>query len=237
MSINSEIFSLENFEGPLYLLWHLLNRQEIEIYQIPIVDIIHQYLSRQKPSAGNLDLGAEFIALAAAFLWFKSKALLPKHEQQQEQNLEEELDPHFDIIHHLIDYCRFKQAAKDLAIIEERQSAFYPRGVEEHDVKKNLGIKHLSLDDLATLFKQILAKSIPQKGIIQPEEWQVCDKISYLRERLAKEQTIHFTEVFNDMMGRMELIVTFLALLEMMKLGEAKAVYISEQEKYYITAG
>jgi segregation and condensation protein A len=235
--INVETFALENFEGPLDLLWYLITRQEIDIYQIPIIEITHQYLSKHKQSTENLDHGAEFIALAASFIWFKSKALLPKHEQQQEQNLEEDPDPHFDIIHHLVDYCRFKQAAKDLASLEEQQGVYYARGVEEQDVRKNLGIHHLSLDDLATLFQQILSKSVPQKGIIKEEEWKVSDKIHYLREWLARQKKIDFTMAFNPIMGRMELIVTFLALLEMMKSGEAKVVHIPEHKKYYILTG
>lgn len=237
MPVNIETFALENYEGPLDLLWHLINRQEIDIYQISIVEIIGQYLSRQKQTAGSLDHGAEFIALAASFIWFKSKALLPKHEQQQEQNQEEELDPHFDIIHQLIDYCHFKQAAKDLAQREQQQGAYYPRGIEGSETKKNLGINHLSLDDLATLFQQILAKSTPQKGTIQEEEWKVSDKINLLREWLTRQKKMDFTLVFNHMMGRMELIVTFLALLEMMKSGEAKVVHDPEKNKYYIITG
>lgn len=237
MSVNLDTFALENFEGPLDLLWHLIMRQEIDIYQVSIVEITRQYLSRQKQSLGTLDYGAEFIALAASFIWFKSKALLPKHEQQQEQNQEEELDPHFDIIHQLIDYCHFKQAAKELAEREQQQGAFYPRGIEGQDAKKNLGINHLSLDDLATLFQQILAKSVPQKGIIQEEEWKVSDKIHYLRQKLAKQSKIVFTIIFSHLMGRMELIVTFLALLEMMKSGEAKVVHEPEQNDYYIITG
>lgn len=235
MSLNSEIFALENFEGPLDLLWHLINRQEIDIYEIPIINITQQYLSKQKQTDSRLDQGAEFIALAASFIWFKSKTLLPKHEQEQE--LEEELDPHFDMIHHLIDYCRFKQAAKDLAAIQEKQGSYYPRGIEEQNVKKNLGIQHLSLNDLAVLFQQMLAKSIPQKGIIYEEEWKVCDKIKYLRECLKQHEKIDFTRAFNAMMGRMELIVTFLALLEMMKSGEAKVIHISQKENYFIIIG
>lgn len=222
MTTKVDTFALENFEGSLDLLWHLINRQEIDIYQISILEITQQYLSRHKELAAQLDRGAEFIALAASLTWYKSKALLPKHEQQEEQNQEEELDPQFDIIHHLLDYCRFKQAAKELSEREQKQGAFYLRGVEETEIKKNLGIDHISLDDLAVIFQQILAKSAPRKGTIQEEEWKVGDKIQYLRKWLAKEQKLEFYVVFNASMSRLELIVTFLALLEMMKSGEAK---------------
>jgi segregation and condensation protein A len=220
----SDTFTLENFEGPLDLLWHLVNRQEIDIYQISIVEIITQYLIKHKELVSLLDHGAEFIGLVASLTWYKSKALLPKHEQHEEQNQEEELDPHFDIIHQLLDYCRFKQAAKELSEREQQQGAFYLRGVEETEIKKNLGIDHISLDDLASIFQQILAKAVPKKGTIIEEEWKVGDKIQHLRKWLAKEPKLDFSEIFNASMSRLELIVIFLALLEMMKSGEAKVI-------------
>lgn len=228
MSVSVETFTLDNFEGPLDLLWHLINRQEIDIYQISILEIMHQYLAKQKGALAQLDRGAEFIAIAASLAWYKSKALLPKHEQQEEQNQEEELDPNFEIIHQLLDYCRFKQAAKDLTEREQQQGAYYSRGVEGAEIKKNLGIDHISLDDLAALFQQILIKAAPRKGTIQEEEWRVCDKISYLRKCIAKKCTIEFTHVFNASMSRIELIVTFLALLEMMKSGEVRVAQQKE---------
>lgn len=217
----SETFSLKNFEGPLDLLWHLINRQEIDIYHISLLEITEQYLAKTKE---DLNEGAEFIALVASLLWFKSKTLLPQHEQEEEQN-QEELDPHFEIIHHLVDYCRFKQAAKELSVREIQQGAFYPRGIENTEVKKKLGIDHISLEDLAELFQQILAKAAPRKETIQEEEWKVSDKIHYLKTWLKKEKTLEFIDIFNSLtMSRMELIVTFLALLEMMKSGDVKVM-------------
>jgi len=221
MVLNPETFTLDNFEGPLDLLWHLINREEIDIYQISISEIIQQYLTKQTGKYAQLDSGAEFIAIAATLNWYKSKALLPKHEQQEEQNQEEELDPHFEIIHQLLDYCRFKQAAKELTERELQQSVYHSRGIEETTIKKKLGIEHISLEDLAALFQQILAKASPEKGIIHEEEWKVGDKILYLRECLGRKNKLEFTLVFNSDLSRMELIVTFLALLEMMKCGEA----------------
>ena len=253
--IESETFTLDNFEGPLDLLWHLIHREEIDIYQISLFQITNQFLQRMNlktvaqngtlaqgfgsqlylkeqnrldeisqpphPSflteAVDLDRGAEFISMTASLIWFKSKALLPKHEQEEDETTLEEDDPRFEIIHQLIDYCRFKQAAKELADRELRQGAFYPRGVESSEIKKNLGINHLSLEDLAVLFQQILAKAEPRRGTITEEEWKVSDKIHYLKELLKKRESIPFTEAFNASMSRIELIVTFLALLEMMK--------------------
>jgi segregation and condensation protein A len=225
LSTTADTFRLDNFEGPLDLLWHLINRQEIDIYQISLHEITQQFLSHvEKAAALHLDQGAEFISLAATLVWYKSKVLLPQHEQQSEQNSEEETDPNFEIIHHLIDYCRYKYAAKELAEREQFQSSFYPRGIEGAEVKKPLGIEHLTLEDLSALFQVILAKAAPRRGTIHEEEWKVSDKIAYLKSVINSAEAVPFTDVFHASMSREELIVTFLALLEMMKSGDAKVV-------------
>jgi len=216
-----ETFNLDNFEGPLDLLWHLIIRQEIDIYQISLVQITKQFLERTRNThEERLDRGAEFISLIASLLCLKSKTLLPKHEQITDVTVEEDDDPKFEIIHQLVDYCRFKQAAKELSERERQQGAFYSRGVESAETKKNLGIDHLSLDDLAVLFQQILSKAAPQRGIISEEEWKVSDKIKSLKLLINKYKSLAFNEVFNVTMSRAELIVTFLALLELMKAGD-----------------
>ena len=157
-------------------------------------------------------------------MWYKSKTLLPRSEQPQDL-LPEEEDPKFDIYsHHLLDYSKFKQAAKELAVLERQQEGFYARGADGEEAKKPLGIDHISLEDLSQLFQQILAKSTARHGTIEEEEWKVADKIDCLCDLLVKMPKVAFTFVFNPSMGRMELIVTFLALLEMMKLGDARVV-------------
>lgn len=230
--LEPEIFSINNFEGPLDLLWHLIHHQELDIYEISLSSLTQQYLARMEERCQNadafLDSGAEFVALAASLAYFKSKALLPKHGQEKEENADD-LDPRFDIIHHLVDYCRFKDAAKELAEREQQQARIYFRGIESDEAKKNLGIQHLSLEDLASLFKQILAKSVVQKGVIQEELWKVCDKIDQLRLMLKEMPTLLFLDVFSSDKSREELIVTFLALLELMKSGEAMVVHQIEQ--------
>lgn len=225
-SPKTETFVLDTFEGPLDLLWQLINRQEIDIYEISLCQIIDQYLARCRAATCiSLDKSAEFVAMTCALMWYKSKTLLPKHEQQMEEILPEEiLDPRFEIIHQLLDYCRFKQAAKTLTERELQQAAFYHRGTEENDAKKNLGIEHLSLDDLAGLFRQILAKSTVHRGVIHEEIWRVSDKIKALRYLLIEHNTLVFEDVFSVDKSRDELIVTFLALLELMKNGDARVV-------------
>lgn len=217
-------FTLENFEGPIDFLWHLIQKNEIDIYAISLQKIMEQYLSKLKELAElNVDMGAEFVSTAASLLFLKSKMLLPKHEQEQGID-EEEIDPRFDIIHQLIDYCHFKQTAKELSEREKQQSGFYFRGVERADLQKNLGIEHLCLDDLASLFKQVLAKAAPHRGQLHEEVWKVSDKIHAIQILLRVQEKMPFGQLFSTEHSREELIVTFLAILELMKLGEIHVI-------------
>ncbi len=236
----SDTFTLDNFEGPLDLLWYLVTSEEIDIYEVPVHKLTNQYLlllqdPNVKLNAHYLDKGAEFIGIATALLWLKSKTLLPKEEEDKESlGFDEDNDPNFSIIHHLIDYCRYKQAAKLLKEKEYSQAAFYPRGKEESEIKKSLGIHHLSLDDLALLFKQILAKAAPARGVIYEDTWKVSDKISAISHLLNMQNKIQFYDIFKEASSREELITIFLALLELMKLGIAHVIYHPSQNIVFV---
>src|SRR5262249_30298583 len=158
-----ESFLLGNFEGPLDFLQHLIQKSEIDIYDISLQKITAQYLERLANLCTiNIDTGGEFVGTTSSLVYLKSRMLLPKHEQAENQ--EEEIDPRFEIIHQLMDYCLFKEAARDLAKRELHQSSFYLRGENPSDIKKPLGIEHLSVEDLATLFKEVMAKCTGQNG-------------------------------------------------------------------------
>jgi segregation and condensation protein A len=212
-------FHLQDFEGPLDLLWQLVQSQELNILDIPIVELFRQF------DSDSLDQSAEFVALAALLIWHKSKALLPEEAAAEETPLPSDLDAPFANIQYLVDYCRFKQAAKDLSKLEEKQEAFYPRGTDpDAERQKNLGIEHLSLEDLNTLFQQLLKKCASQKSTVYEDRWKVEDKINQFREIFTKQKSVPFITMFTIDQCREELIVTFLALLELMKAGEARVV-------------
>jgi segregation and condensation protein A len=232
--LESTIFHLENFEGPLDFLLHLIQKEEMDIYEVPIRSLMAQYREKfEEQQDSVVDEGAEFIASTAALLWLKSKTLLPKHEQIETDEIEEE-DPRFEVIHHLIDYCRFKEAAQELAEREQKQSRYYSRGAESPEAKKNLGIEHLSLEDLASLFQQLLIKSASKRGIVKEEEWKVGDKVQFIKEQLRMGQSIYLETLFLADMCREELIVTFLAILELMKLGQGKVGKETSTGKFLI---
>lgn len=220
------IVTLKVFEGPFDFLVHLIQKNEIDVTTISLHEIIDQYLLKDESS---LDSGAEFIGTAASLLWLKSKFLLPQTEQMESPE-DLALDSKFDIVNQLVDYCRFKQAAKELSHLEHQQSAFYSRGYEAIDLKKNLGIEHISLHDLASLFQQVLSRTKDVQGNVQDEDWKVSDKISFLRETLCNRGPLLFYELFMDEMPRIELIVLFLAVLELMKLGEIRVTRNQSQQ-------
>jgi segregation and condensation protein A len=225
-NIEQQIFALDNFEGPLDFLFHLIQKNEVDIYEISLTMLTDQFFLKLKdPSPSQIESGAEFIGTLASLMLLKSKMLLPKHEQLDNALIDEESDPRFEIIHQLIDYCRFKDAAKTLAEREERQGAFYERGMDdEREPQKPLGIEHISLNDLAALFQTLLTNAASHKGLIHEETFRVADKISFIRQLLKDLKKIQFNVLFSSEHSREELIVSFLAILELMKLGEVCVV-------------
>ena len=216
--LKQDSFSLDIFEGPLILLLQLLQKNEIEIWDVSIQKILSQYLGQHSDSQ-SMETGAEFISTTALLLLMKSKRLLPQHPASDEET--EFLDANFEIIYQLLDYCRFKEVAKYLTEKEREQSVFHERGLcHPIERKKPFGIEYLSLQDLALLFQEVLKNSSVKKGVIQEEEWKVSDKIFSIRHLLQNQKRITFEFLFSQEKPRGELIVTFLALLEMMKGGE-----------------
>jgi segregation and condensation protein A len=222
MQQQQDHFALENFEGPIDFLLYLIQKEEIDIYEVPIQDLIQQFINKlHEWNEKHLDRGAEFIGTAAYLVWLKSKMLLPKHEEEEEDDfLEMEEDPHFEIIHHLIDYCRFKQAAKDLIVRQDQQQFHYFRGLPPSEWKRPMGIDHVSLDDLADLFKTMIGRIATPIQHIHEENYRVSDKIRMIRHKLKEEISFAFENLFSSQHSRTELIVIFLAVLELMKLGE-----------------
>ncbi|MDP1881037.1 MAG: segregation/condensation protein A [Parachlamydiaceae bacterium] len=220
MLLKQTNYTLPNFEGTLDFLLCLIQKEEIDIYDISIQEILKQFLIQMiEDEKGHLDQGAEFISTASYLVWLKSKMLLADEPTplMHEPELE---DPHFEIIHHLIDYCRFKQIGKELSSLQEKEQTIYYRGYESPEWKKPLGIDHISLEDLTLLFNEMLSKAPQQPDAIKEEIWSVSDKVHFLKKKLENHHSISFVVLFNLNLSRIELIVTFLALLELMKMGE-----------------
>lgn len=229
----TESFELKNFEGPLDFLLHLVQKSEINIYDVSIHDITDQFLTRLKEWVHpSIDTGAEVIGVTASLMWLKSKRLLPKHEQ--DEDLEEEEDVYFDIIHRLVDYCRFKEIAKTLKEREEQQWGYYPRGAVAPSgdvIQPSLGIEHLKLEDLERLLQKALDKAAKTTRVVKEEQWRVADKIKLVREMLKDTPKISLDRLFTPEHARVELIVTFLAILELMKEGVIAVMWNEDKTK------
>lgn len=222
------VVNLDVFVGPFDFLVHLVQKSEIDPSDVSLKVIIENFLL--KDDRFSLDSGAEFIGSASSLLWLKSRALLPKNEIIDSADEQEDC-VNFDLVHQLLDYCRFKEAAKDLSRLEQQQKVFYPRGSDPSiDVKKPLGIDHISLEELAVLFQEVLQRTKIIQGHIQDEDWKVSDKITDLRNILKSNPFIPFRALFRDEISRLELIVIFLALLELMKSGEVKVARDESQQ-------
>lgn len=218
-----ENYSLNNFEGPLEFLLFLIQKEEINIHDISLFNLTEQFLKKlDEWGKKTLDTSAEFIGVVSYLVWLKSKSLLPSHEDVEESlPLELEEDPNFEIIYHLLDYSRFKDAAKELTKRQDQQSAYFFRGLaEQPEIKKPMGIDHISLDELSSLFKEMMQKASLTKPKIQEENWKVSDKIRSLKFILKANNQIELSALFTSDKSRLEWIVIFLAVLELMKMGE-----------------
>jgi segregation and condensation protein A len=208
---------LDGFEGPVDLLLYLVQQREVNLLEILLQEITNQW------SHQSLDESAEFLIPMASLLLLKSQALLPVPAAKEE----EEPDPRFDMIQSVADYCRFREAAKGLVSLESEQLDRFSRGVAEElpPMEKPAGLHHLSLGDLATLLSDILQRASEREPvIILDEEWKASDRMEFIRRSLNHRSALPFSEIFDESHSKGRLIATFLALLELMKLGEVAVI-------------
>lgn len=227
--------SLHNFEGPLDYLIHLVQRGEIDIYDVPLLLLTEQFVDRHLENSDNsLEVGAEFVGIASTLVWLKSKRLLPQDPNAQVTIEEETADARFNIIHQLLEYCRFKKAGQEFIQREQQQANLRYRTPPTHDVPRPNGLEHLPLQELANLFENVLKRAASSTGKVYEERFRVSDAMKSLRLRLKEREFLLFDEVFNDVMCREELIVTFLALLELMKNGDLVSMYHEDSGTFRI---
>lgn len=210
--------SLPEFSGPLEVLATLVQKKEIEVETLQLSSIISQILIHLSQESNSSQLPIESIGQTGLLILLKSRALLP----QDKEEMDEELIKLFDVntLDQLLHYYQFKEAAQELSTFEERETDSYPRPFFNVEPQERSGIEHLSLEGFASLFQEVLKKAKTFKGKIAEEEWKVSDKIRDLRHLLKEAAEIEFSSLFHSELSKMELIVIFLAVLELMKLGE-----------------
>jgi segregation and condensation protein A len=211
---------LEVFEGPLDLLLNLIKEQEVDIYDIPITQITQQYLEYiDLMRELNLEIAGEFLVMAATLTQIKSKMLLPPPHEETEGEDEGE-DPRAELVRRLLEYQKYKDAARKL---RERESVFAnvygrdaPLGYEgmEEDV-----YLEVSMFDLLSALKKVL-DDVKERGgeVIELDELRVTDRINQVLETLSESSPLSFSALFEDAFNKIDVIVTFLAILELIRL-------------------
>lgn len=219
---------LEVFEGPLDLLLYLIKREEVDIYEVSIERITSQYLEYMEAfQALNIELAGEFIVMAANLLYIKSRTLLPKDQQMAEEDAEED-DPRWELIRQLIEYKKFKEAAAQLRERERLLEALFPRGPSPADAAEadaTLGIEEVGIFDLIHAFQRVLKRAAARREDLREifaENFTVADKIDSLLRLTEPGTPLRFEECFPEMASRAEIVATFLALLELIRLKQLR---------------
>jgi segregation and condensation protein A len=210
--------NLEVFQGPLDLLHYLITRDEIDIYDIPIARVTEQYMQYlEMMKVLNLELAGEYILMAATLIRIKAKMLLPRDEEG-----EPDPDPREELVAALLEYRKFKEAGdilKEKRMLEER--LYVPPGVGSGNSHKETVVlsDSTTLFDLLTAFKEVLDRIESDRIYeVRPEEISVEDREMRIMNILTERDSITFMELFADIPKKIIAIVTFLAILELVKL-------------------
>lgn len=228
ITIASDSYSIKipAFEGPLDLLLHLIKENKVDIYDIPIAVITGQYLQYlEMMEELNLDVAGDFLVMAATLIHIKSRMLLPVDEEAPG----EEEDPRLELIQRLLEYQTFKDASLGLREKEEEWMNIFHREpvkdeeAEAESAEPELYLFDVNLFDLLGAFKKILDTAPPEAVRITREALTVKDKISHIMEMLEHNDTVRFEDLFKEDGSRIQIVVTFVALLELMRLGLIRA--------------
>jgi segregation and condensation protein A len=214
---------LDVFEGPLDLLLYLIRKDEVDIYDVSIERITSQYLEYLETFRMlDLEVAGEFVVMAANLIYIKSRNLLPVHQQPPEDEAEEE-DPRWDLIRQLIEYKKYKDAAYRLLQRELHQETLIARIPEKPDFKEadTLLKSEVGIFDLISAFQKVLKKIENKREDLREifeENFTVSDKIDHIMRTVQSDESIAFSTLFATAASRMEIVVTFLALLELIRL-------------------
>lgn len=211
---------LERFEGPLDLLLHLIKRDEIDIFDIPIAHITRQYLAYLELMRQlDLEVSGDFLVMAATLMRIKAKMLLPLPASGDD---EDEGDPREELVQRLLEYRQFKEASEQLKEKEGFRRLLYARGmVPTEDDAGPLPLAKVSLFDLLAALDRVLARRPTDQPVytVQTEDYDIEDKMSLIARTVAEEGRLLFSTLMLRARARMEIVVSFMALLELVKLG------------------
>ena len=216
-------FKLPAFEGPLDLLLHLIRNQKIDIYDIPIVQITQQYIDYIKIMEDlDLEIAGDFLVMAATLIHIKSRVLLPPDEEEKEESVE---DPRAELVRRLLEYQSYQDSSTHLRKREDIWKYVFQipaTNSDSFEFEEEPALIDANVFDLISAFRKLLEKAPEQTLEITRETLTVSDRINFILEQLENEDGIRFEDLFKEGFTKVTLIVTFLALLELVRLGLSK---------------
>jgi len=218
----------EVFEGPLDLLLYLIKKEEVDIYEVNLTRLATQFIEYiETMRMLDLEVAGEFLVMAATLMYIKSRELLPVDQQAQVEGEEEGEDPRWELIRQLVEYKKFKDAAAQLQVLEARQEDVFPRAPGKLEFESDSSPRpEASIFDLVNAVNVVLkrfGKREDQRDIFE-DKWTVSEKIELLMRVLGERPGVRFSELFEGVTSRSEVVVTFLALLELIRLKQLAAV-------------
>lgn len=218
----------EVFEGPLDLLLYLIKREEVDIYEVNLTKLATQFIEYiETMRLLDLEVAGEFLVMAATLMYIKSRELLPVDQQVQTEGDEEGEDPRWELIRQLVEYKRFKDAASQLALLEARQEDIFPRAPIKPEFETEASVRNeASLFDLVNAVSSVLQRfqQRPEQRDIFEDKWSVSEKIELLMRTISEHSRVRFSALFAGATARSEVVVTFLALLELIRLKQVIAI-------------
>jgi segregation and condensation protein A len=218
----------EVFEGPLDLLLYLIKKEEVDIYEVNLTSLATQFIDYiETMRLLDLEIAGEFLVMAATLMYIKSRELLPVDQQAEVEGEEEGEDPRWELIRQLVEYKKFKDAAAQLHVLELRQEDVFPRipPKPEFETEPVHGAE-ASIFDLVNAVSAILqrvSQREDQRDIFE-DKFSVSQKIEHLMKSISERPRMRFSELFEGVTSRSEVVCTFLALLELIRLRQIVAM-------------
>ncbi|HEY3861416.1 MAG TPA: segregation/condensation protein A [Verrucomicrobiae bacterium] len=230
----------EVFEGPLDLLLYLIKKEEVDIYEVNLTQLATQFIQYvELMRMLDLDVAGEFLVMASTLMYIKSRELLPKDQQVQSAEEEEGEDPRWELIRQLVEYKKFKDAAAQLQEREWSRENSFPRLPvrAETPAPSTPSRAEASIFDLLNAVSEVL-KRLNQRGGLREifeDKWSVSEKIEFLLQWIAEKGSARFSELFSTAASRPEVICTFLALLELIRLKQLVCLQSADFDEIEIT--
>jgi segregation and condensation protein A len=218
---------LDIFEGPLDLLLHLIKKNEVSITDIPIATITEQYLATLELMQNlSLDVAGEFLVMAATLIHIKSRMLLPAGDNEAEED--EGVDPHEELVRRLLEYQRYKEAAAELEQRDLLSRDVFVRSATPTEEASPRGFREVSVFDLLGALKRVIDR-LPKDTVheVALDKITVREKMTLLLETLRVHGSVLFESLFAEVKSRVEVVATFLAMLELVKV---RAIRVFQEE-------